>query len=63
MIPQLKNLREDPLGVPLLSFYYASRWYEDVSRSMSLVLLEWDEETRGDFVRRCLTCQQIKAEH
>ena len=25
--------------------------------------MERDEETRWDFVRRCFTCQQIKAEH
>ena len=31
--------------------------------SSSLVLLERDEETHGDFVRQCLTCQQVKAEH
>ena len=45
MVPQL----EDPKGVPLLSFYYASRWHEDVSRSTSPILLKWDEETRRRF--------------
>ena len=37
--------RGDPQGVPLLSFYCASKWHKDVSRSTMLVLLEWDEET------------------
>ena len=41
--------RGDPQGVPLLLFYCASRWHEDVSRSTSLVLLEWDEETHRRF--------------
>ena len=41
--------RGDPQRVSLLSFYSASRWYEDVSRSMSPVLLEQDEETRWGF--------------
>ena len=38
--------RGDPQGVPSLSFYCASRWHEDVSRSTLPVLLEGDEETR-----------------
>ena len=31
----------------MLSFCNASRWHEDVLRSSSSVLLEWDEETCG----------------
>ena len=38
--PFRRSERGDPEGVPLLPFYYASKWYEDVSRSTSLVLLE-----------------------
>ena len=53
----------DPLGVPLLSISYASKWHKDLSLSSSLVLLERDEATHWDFVRRCLTCQQVKVEH
>ena len=41
--------RGDPHGVSLLSFYCASMWHEEVSRSTSPVLLEWDEETRRRF--------------
>ena len=44
--------RGDPQGVLLPSFFYASRWHEDVSRSSSPVLLEWDEVTHWRF---CLT--------
>ena len=55
--------RGDSQGVSLLSVFRASRWHEDVPGSSSSVLLERDEETRRGLVRRCLTCQQIKAEH
>ena len=41
-----RSERGDPQGVPLFSFCSASRWHEDVSRSTSPILLEWDEETR-----------------
>ena len=41
--------RGDPNGVPLLSFCYASKWHEDVLRSLSPVLLERDEVTRWRF--------------
>ena len=44
--PVRRSERGDPQGVPLLSFCSASRWHEDVSRSTSPILLEWDEETR-----------------
>ena len=47
--PVRRDEKGDPQGVPLLSFYYPSRWHEDVSRSTSPVLLEWDEETRMGF--------------
>ena len=37
--------RGDPHRVPLLSFFCASRWHEDVPRSSSPILLERDEAT------------------
>ena len=41
--------RGDNQGVPLLSFYCASRLHKDLSRSTSPVLLKWGEETRRRF--------------
>ena len=44
IVPRLIDLREEILR----EFYYsrfASRWYEDVPRSSSSILLKWDEET------------------
>ena len=55
--------RGDSQGVSLLSIFRASRWHEDVPGSSSSILLERMKRHVGDFVRRCLTCQQVKAEH
>ena len=55
MVPQLTDLREDILREFHYSrFLRASRWQ-----------YYWSGMKRhvGDFVRRCLTCQQVKAEH
>ena len=49
MVPQRTDLREETLGSPLLSFYCASKWHEDIPRSSWPVLLERDEETRWRF--------------
>ena len=43
----------------MLSFYSASRWYEDVSQSTPPVLLEQDEETRWGF---CATMSHASAD-
>ena len=50
--------RGDPQGVSLLSICRTSRWHEDVPGSSSLVLLEWDEETRR---RLCSTMSHMSA--
>ena len=47
---------EDSQGVPLLSLCSASKWHEDVPRSSSSILLEWDEETCG---RLCSTMSHV----
>ena len=41
-----RSERGDPQGFTLLSFCSTSGWHEDVSRSSSPVLLEWDKEAR-----------------
>ena len=64
MVPQLTNLREE-----ILREFYCSRFsvhpsgtkmYQDLRRQYY-----WRGMKRhvGDLVRRCLTCQQVKAEH
>ena len=64
VVPQLTDLR-----VEILRKFHCSRFfvhlggtkmYQDLHRQYY-----WSEMKRhvGDFVRRCLTCQQVKAEH
>ena len=64
MVPQLTDLREE-----ILREFHCSRFavhpggtkmYQDLRRQYY-----WSEMKRhiGDFVQRCLTCQQVKAEH
>ena len=64
MVPQLNDLREE-----ILREFHCSRFavhpsgtkmYQDLRRQYY-----WSGMKRhvGDFVRRCLTCQQVKAEH
>ena len=64
VVPQLTNLREE-----ILKEFHCSRFavhpggmkmYQDLRRQYY-----WSGMKRhvGDFVRRCLTCQQVKAEH
>ena len=61
MVPQRTDLREEILREFHYShFFCASWWHEDVPRSSSPVLLK---RHVGDFIRQCLTCQQVKAEH
>ena len=63
-VPHLTDLREE-----ILREFHCSRFsvhpggtkmYQDLSRQYY-----WSGMKRhvGDFVRRCLTCQQVKAEH
>ena len=64
MVPQLTDLREEILR----EFNYSqfdvhpggTKMYQDL-----LCQYYWSRMKRhvGDFVRRCLTCQQVKAEH
>ena len=64
VVPQLTDLREE-----ILREFHCSRFvvhpggmkmYQDLHRQFY-----WNGMKRhvGDFVRRCLTCQQVKAEH
>ena len=64
MVPQLTDLREE-----ILREFHCSRlvvhpggmkMYQDLCRRYY-----WIEMKRhvGDFIRRCLTCQQVKDEH
>ena len=64
VVPQLTDLREE-----ILKEFHCSRFavhpggtkmYQDLCRQYY-----WSGMKRhvGDFVRRCLTCQQVKAEH
>ena len=64
MVPQFTDLREE-----ILREFHCSRFamypggmkmYQDLCRQYY-----WSGMKRhvGDFVRRCLTCQQVKAEH
>ena len=64
VVPQLTDLREEILR----EFHYSRfvvhpddmKMYQDLCRQYY-----WSRMKRhvGDFVRRCLTCQQVKAEH
>ena len=64
MVPQLTDLREEILR----EFHYSqfavhpgdTKMYQDLRRQYY-----WSEMKRhvGDFVRRCLMCQQVKVEH
>ena len=42
-----RSERGDSQGVPFLLLCSASGWQEDLLRSSSPILLEWDEETCG----------------
>ena len=64
MVPQLTDLREE-----ILREFHCSRiavhpggtkMYQDICRQYYWSGMKRDV---GDFVRRCLTCQQVKAEH
>ena len=64
MVPQLTNLREEILK----EFHYSqfvmhpggTKMYRDLRRQYYWSEMKWHVR---DFVRRCLTCQQVKAEH
>ena len=64
MVPQLTNLREEILREFHCSQFSVhpggTKMYQDLRRQYY-----WSGMKRhiGDFVRRCLTCQQVKAEH
>ena len=59
MVPQLtRSKKGDPPRVPLLQFYCASEWHEDVPISPSLVLLERNEAIRWRF---CSTMSHVLA--
>ena len=64
VVPQLTNLREEILREFHLSRFAVhpggTKMYQDLRRQYY-----WSGMKRhvGDFVRRCLTCQQVKAEH
>ena len=64
MVPQLTNLREE-----ILREFHGSRFsmhpggtkmYWDLRHQY---YYSWMKRHVGDFVRRCLMCQQVKAEH
>ena len=64
VVPQLKNMREEILREFHCSQFVVhqrgTKMYQDLRRQCY-----WSGMKRHveDFVRRCLTCQQIKAEH
>ena len=64
VVPQLVELRDETLGSSIaLDFAVhpsGMKMYNDLRFQYY-----WSEMKRhvGDFVRRCLTCQQVKAEH
>ena len=64
MVPQLTDLREEILRELHWSRFSVhpngTKMYRDLRRQYY-----WSGMKRqvGDFVRRCLTCQQVKAEH
>ena len=49
--------------ITLISICYAPGEYKDVSNSERSLLVKRNEREIAEFVSRCLTCQQIKAEH
>ena len=64
VVPQLTDLREEILREFICSRFAVhpggTKMYQDLRRQYY-----WSGMKRqvGDFVRRCLTCQQVKAEH
>ena len=64
VVPQLTDLREEILREFHCSLFAvhpgATKMYQDLRRRYY-----WSEMKRhvGDFVRRCLMCQQVKAKH
>ena len=64
VVPQLIDLREEILRELHFSRFFVhpsgTKMYQDLRRQYY-----WSGMKRhvGDFVRRCLTCQQVKAEH
>ena len=64
VVPQLTDLREKILREFHCSQFVVhpggTKMYQDLRRQYY-----WSRMNRhvGDFVRRCLTCQQVKAEH
>ena len=65
IVPQLVELRDEILRESSIALDSAvhpggMKMYNDLHRQYC-----WSEMKRhvGDFVRRCLTCQKIKAEH
>ena len=64
VVPQLIDLREETLRELHYSLFSVhlggTKMYQDLRRQYY-----WSGMKRhvGDFVRRCLTCQQVKAEH
>ena len=64
VVPQLTDLREEILMEFHCSRFtvhlYGTKMYQDLHRQYY-----WSRMKRhvGDFARRCLTCQQVKAEH
>ena len=64
MVPQLIDLREEILREFHCSRLFVhpggTKMYQDLRRRY---YWSWMKRHVGDFVRRCLTCQQVKAEH
>ena len=64
MVPQLTYLREEILREFHCSRFFVhpggTKMYQDLCRQYY-----WSGKKRhvGDFVRQCLTCQHVKAEH
>ena len=61
VVPQLTDLREEILHCSRFAVHSGgTKMYQDLRRQYY-----WSGMKRhvGDFVRRCLTCQQVKAEH
>ena len=64
VVPQLTNLREEILREFHCSQFAVhpggTKMYLDLRRQYYWSEMKWHV---GDFVRRCLMCQQVKAEH
>ena len=64
MVPQLTNLREEILKEFHCSQFVVhpggTKMYRDLRRQYYWSEMKWHVR---DFVRRCLMCQQVKAEH